>query len=55
VSVYTDNGLIDLWDCLPELVIATDPVTHYRDEYAGILNMPTTFECVDLRRSLVAS
>jgi lipopolysaccharide transport system ATP-binding protein len=46
VSVYNDNGMIDLWDCVPELIIATAPKTHYRDEYAGILNLPSHFDCV---------
>jgi lipopolysaccharide transport system ATP-binding protein len=48
VSVYHENGMIDLWDCLPEMVIATRPVTHYRDEYTGLLNLPSTFECTDV-------
>jgi len=49
VSVYNDNGMIDLWDCLPELIIATDPVTHYRDEYTGLLNLPSDFQCLSVR------
>ena len=48
VSVYTDTGMIDLWDCLPETVIATDPVTHYRDEYTGLLNLPSEFQCLHM-------
>jgi homopolymeric O-antigen transport system ATP-binding protein len=43
VSVYTDDGMIDLWDCLPDLIISTPPMTHYRDEYAGVLNFPSQF------------
>jgi lipopolysaccharide transport system ATP-binding protein len=43
VSVYTDDGMIDLWDCLPPLIVTTSPMTHYRDEYAGVLNFPTGF------------
>jgi lipopolysaccharide transport system ATP-binding protein len=43
VSIYTDDGMIDLWDCLPDLVVSTPPVTHYRDEYAGVLNLPSQF------------
>jgi lipopolysaccharide transport system ATP-binding protein len=40
VSLYDDGGLIDVWDCLPNLIVATRPVTHPRDEWAGILNIP---------------
>jgi lipopolysaccharide transport system ATP-binding protein len=43
VSLSDADGLIDLWDCLPDLVIATQPVTHRIDAYAGILNLPSTF------------
>jgi len=43
VSVYTDDGMIDLWDCLPDLIVSTPPMTHYRDEYAGVLNFPSQF------------
>lgn len=43
VSVYDTNGAIDLWDCVPAMIISTQPQTHYRDEYAGLLNMPNDF------------
>jgi lipopolysaccharide transport system ATP-binding protein len=42
-TLYDDNGLIDDWECLPELVMATKPVTHPKDEWAGVLNIPSTF------------
>jgi homopolymeric O-antigen transport system ATP-binding protein len=44
VSLYTDDGMIDLWDCLPDLIVSTPPMTHYRDEYAGVLNFPSQFK-----------
>ena len=44
VSLYDSDGLVDQWDCLPELLVATEPVTHSRDEWAGILNIPSRFE-----------
>jgi lipopolysaccharide transport system ATP-binding protein len=43
VSVSNDEGMIDLWDALPELVIATPPLTHFRDQYAGVLNIASEF------------
>jgi len=46
VSLYDDNDqLVDTWDCLPELIIATPP-THTRDEWAGILNLPCSLQIV---------
>lgn len=43
VGLFDDNGLLDLWDCVPEFVVATKPVTHPRDEWTGILNIPCKF------------
>jgi ABC-type polysaccharide/polyol phosphate transport system ATPase subunit len=43
VSISEDQSLIDLWDCRPEFIVATRPMTHPRDEYAGILNIPSRF------------
>jgi ABC-type polysaccharide/polyol phosphate transport system ATPase subunit len=39
VSLYDDGGVLDLWDCVPELLVTVPPVTHYRDEYTGVLNV----------------
>jgi lipopolysaccharide transport system ATP-binding protein len=45
VSLYEEGGeLIDYIDCLPEMIVALDPQTHYRDEWAGILNVPSNFQ-----------
>lgn len=46
VSLYDEKGLVDAWDCLPALIVATNPVTHSRDEWAGILNMPYEFTLI---------
>jgi homopolymeric O-antigen transport system ATP-binding protein len=43
VSLYDDEGLIDLWNCVPEMAIETQPVTHPQDVWAGILNVPCEF------------
>ncbi len=43
VSLWDDGGLVDMWHCIPELVVATEPVTHPRDEWAGVLNIPYEF------------
>src|SRR5713226_9015224 len=48
VNLYDDDGLIDDWECLPELVVATKPVTHSKDEWAGILNMSSSFSLTPL-------
>ena len=44
VSLYDESGLLDDYTCTPELIIDTLPVTHPRDEWAGLLNIPTKFD-----------
>jgi lipopolysaccharide transport system ATP-binding protein len=40
VSLYEDDELVDVWDCVPEMLVATDPLSHPSDEWAGLLNLP---------------
>jgi lipopolysaccharide transport system ATP-binding protein len=40
VSLYSEGRLLDEWHCVPQLMIATEPLTHPLDEWSGILNMP---------------
>ena len=46
VSLYDDHGLLDAWECVPEMLVATEPVTHPKDEWAGLLNIPDQFSIV---------
>ncbi len=43
VTLFDGEEMLDDWDCIPEFLVATDPVTHWRDEWAGILNIPSRF------------
>ncbi len=43
VSLWDGEEMLDLWDCVPELNIATDVHQHHNDQWNGILNVPTTF------------
>jgi lipopolysaccharide transport system ATP-binding protein len=45
VTLYDEFELLDSWDSVPEMVVATEPVAHMLDECAGLLNIPTNF-CV---------
>lgn len=40
VSLWEDGQVVDLWDCSPEMIIATEVHQHARDEWNGILNVP---------------
>ena len=43
VSLRNDHELVEDWDCVPELIVTTKPVTHRLDEWAGLLNIPCNF------------
>jgi len=43
VSLYEDRDLIDYWECIPEMTVATASYQHQFDQWNGILNMPGRF------------
>jgi lipopolysaccharide transport system ATP-binding protein len=43
VSLYDEGNLVDYWDCLPEMIVATESQQHESDEWNGVLNMPSEF------------
>jgi len=43
VSLYDDLDEVDAWECMPELVIATENHQHRYDEWNGVLNIPSEF------------
>jgi lipopolysaccharide transport system ATP-binding protein len=40
VSLWDEGELLDLWDCFPDMTIATEVLQHHMDEWNGILNLP---------------
>jgi lipopolysaccharide transport system ATP-binding protein len=44
VTLWDEEDLVDSWECVPDLLVATKPVTHWLDEWAGILNIPSRFD-----------
>jgi lipopolysaccharide transport system ATP-binding protein len=43
VSLFDDSGELDMWDAVPEMLVATKDHQHARDEWAGALNIPGEF------------
>ena len=43
VTLWDDGQLVDCWDAAPDLLVGTQPMTHWLDEWAGILNIPSRF------------
>jgi lipopolysaccharide transport system ATP-binding protein len=44
VSLYEEGKEVDNWECLPEMIVATEVHQHPSDEWNGVLNMPSRFE-----------
>jgi ABC-type polysaccharide/polyol phosphate transport system ATPase subunit len=43
VSLFDQDRQVDIWECYPEMIIATEGHQHLRDEWNGILNVPCEF------------
>jgi lipopolysaccharide transport system ATP-binding protein len=44
VSLFGNGRFINNLDCVPEMGIATEPLGHRLDEFAGVLNFPYTID-----------
>jgi lipopolysaccharide transport system ATP-binding protein len=40
VSLWEEGSLLDLWDCVPDMIIATEVHQHSQDQWNGVLNVP---------------
>ena len=45
VSIHDDHARNYNWTLVPGLMIEGTPVTHFMDEWAGVLNIPCSLEC----------
>jgi len=43
VSLYDEEDQLDAWDCLPDMIVATESNQHQFDEWNGLLNIPSDF------------
>jgi hypothetical protein len=53
VSIWEGGVMLDLWDCIPDMVIATEVHQHYMDEWNGALNLPTQFQLTTLEGNFI--
>jgi len=44
VGLFEEGNLLDMWECTPEMIVATEGHQHPSDEWNGILNIPARFE-----------
>jgi len=47
VGLYSDGRVLDRWECVPHMVIATAALGDRRDEWSGLLNIPCDFRVVE--------
>jgi homopolymeric O-antigen transport system ATP-binding protein len=45
VTLWDGVEMLDHWDCVPDMIIATEGHQHHLDEWNGILNLPAKFAC----------
>ena len=43
LSLWDEEGNVDLWEALPELQVSAPNYQHALDEWNGVLNVPSTF------------
>ncbi len=43
VTLWEEDELVDSWDAVPDLLVGTQPLAHWLDEWAGILNISSEF------------
>jgi hypothetical protein len=53
VTIWDQGEMLDHWDCLPELNVATEIHQHYMDQWNGILNLPADFASEALKETTI--
>jgi hypothetical protein len=51
VSIWAGGECLDLWTCVPDLIVGTKPITHPQERWQGILNSPWEFQVEELDSS----
>jgi len=46
VSLYDEGKQLDVWECTPELIVATQGYQHSSDQWNGLLNVPSRFATI---------
>jgi lipopolysaccharide transport system ATP-binding protein len=49
VSLYEQGNQLDAWDCVPDMIIATENFQHSYDQWNGVLNVPSQFQIHEAR------
>jgi len=49
LSLWDEHGMVDAWESVPELIVATESLQHPMDEWNGLLNLPCEFSVKKLK------
>jgi lipopolysaccharide transport system ATP-binding protein len=55
VSLFDDEDELDMWDAVPEMIVATESHQHPFDEWTGVLNLPSGFSVENESASILDS
>src|SRR6266446_1560634 len=55
VSLWNNGEMLDLWDGVPDMTIATEIHQHYMDEWNGLLNLPSDLKILNQRENHIAN
>jgi ABC-type polysaccharide/polyol phosphate transport system ATPase subunit len=55
VTLFNEYERVDIWDCIPELMVGTTPQSHPRDEWAGLLNVASKFSATQSEAQAVTA
>ena len=44
VSIWDGGAMYDVWECMPEMIISTEPHAQLGEEYGGVLRLPWQFQ-----------
>jgi lipopolysaccharide transport system ATP-binding protein len=44
VTLWDESDAVDQWECVPDMLVATESFQHAQDEWGGVLNIPIAFK-----------
>jgi ABC-type polysaccharide/polyol phosphate transport system ATPase subunit len=55
LSLFEEHEELDMWDAVPELIVATESFQHPSDEWCGALNLPAKFSTASMPSVAIGS
>jgi ABC-type polysaccharide/polyol phosphate transport system ATPase subunit len=55
LSLFEEHEELDMWDAVPEMIVATESFQHPSDEWCGTLNLPARFSLTSPAKATASS